>query len=123
MAKNDLCTGVKSLGARRKQHFFKNKMQFVNFYSFFTQIIIKPSYNQVRHIIGVSCGKIASCKKPSRSVFMTLNTRNFVIEGPGIKVEVDETVLCRRVSIRTPTSADDNIKDILWILGVIDSVN
>ncbi len=51
------------------------------------------------------------------------NFRCLLIGGTGKKTEVDETVLCRRGVIRNPSSSDDDIKDTVWILGIIDSQN
>jgi hypothetical protein len=39
-----------------------------------------------------------------------------VLGGLGVKIKIYETVMCRRGKIRSPTSADDNIRDNVWIL-------
>ncbi|WUR05162.1 DDE-TNP-IS1595 domain-containing protein [Vairimorpha necatrix] len=39
------------------------------------------------------------------------------------RFQVDETVLCRRGTIRVPSRADDGIKDTAWILGLIEAVD
>ncbi|KAG0438925.1 hypothetical protein DMUE_2789 [Dictyocoela muelleri] len=44
-----------------------------------------------------------------------------LISEPGIIVEVDESVICRRGITRYPTSTDDNIKDIIWIIEEIEN--
>jgi transposase-like protein len=43
-----------------------------------------------------------------------------LIGGPGVEVEVDESVLCRRGIIRNPTSREDEISDTVWILGIVE---
>jgi len=45
------------------------------------------------------------------------------IGGPNVEVEVDETVICRSGLIRSPSLADDNIINTLWLLGGIEKNN
>jgi hypothetical protein len=44
-----------------------------------------------------------------------------LIGGPGVKVDVDESVLCRRGIIRNPTSWGDEIADTFWVLGIVEN--
>ena len=50
-----------------------------------------------------------------------LNRHTVLLGGPGVIVEVDETVLCRRRVIRCPSNEDDSIADTVWIVGGVDS--
>jgi hypothetical protein len=40
-------------------------------------------------------------------------------KSPGVEVEVDESVLCRRGIIRNPTSSKDENIDTVWILRIV----
>ena len=44
-----------------------------------------------------------------------------LLGGLGATVEVDESVICRRGTIRNPKSIDDNTADTVWIFGAIDN--
>jgi hypothetical protein len=42
-----------------------------------------------------------------------------LIKSPGVEVEVDESVLCRKGIIRNPTSSKDETVDPVWILRIL----
>ncbi len=86
-------------------------------------LFTKLSYAQIKLYTGYSKNTITSAKAILRKKFALLNTSRMIIGGLGLKVEVDETVLCRWGVIRNPSSADDEEKDTVWIIGIIDSVN
>ncbi|KAF9764771.1 hypothetical protein NGRA_0276 [Nosema granulosis] len=111
-------------GCQSKKKFFKgNRLPFDEFLFLVYLILLKEDYDQIKHLYHVSNTKIASVKNTLRLYFETRNKEGLLIGGLGVKVEVDETVLCRRGIIRNPSSADDHIKDTVWILGIIDTSN
>ncbi|KAF9761260.1 hypothetical protein NGRA_2766 [Nosema granulosis] len=55
--------------------------------------------------------------------FELKNSKALLTEGQNLKVEAYKTVLCRRDIIIDLTSSEDDIKDIIWILGIIDIAN
>ncbi len=59
----------------------------------------------------------------TRRYFTSVNNNNLVLGGPGVEVEVDETVFCRRGIIRDPTFCDDDVRDTVWILGTFEKNN
>jgi hypothetical protein len=71
--------------------------------------------------LGVTSSTIASAKRKLREFYKQSNEKRLIIGGPGKIVQVDESVLCRRGKIRSPTSSDDNIKDTVWIIGIVDA--
>ncbi|KAG0437596.1 hypothetical protein DMUE_3600, partial [Dictyocoela muelleri] len=80
------------------------------------------SYDQTKLFLGISKNTISMIKKRLRQIYKNHMERDkTLIGGPGIIVEVDESVICRRGIIRYPTSTDDNIKDSIWIIGGIEN--
>lgn len=45
------------------------------------------------------------------------------IGGDGVVFQVDETAVCRRGIIRNPTSRADEIRDTVWLIGIIQEDN
>jgi hypothetical protein len=60
---------------------------------------------------GISQTTMAKIKAILRIFFNKENDKVSILGGPGVRIEVDETVMCRRRKIKSPTSADDDIKD------------
>jgi hypothetical protein len=95
----------------------------LNRYLFFIHLLfLDSSYNLIFQLVGVSSATIAKAKSSLRSYYQYKNSRNMLIGGPGVEVEVevDETVLCRRGIIRNPTSNEDEVADTVWILGIVE---
>ncbi|KAG0437747.1 hypothetical protein DMUE_3510 [Dictyocoela muelleri] len=87
-------------------------------------ILNNSTYKQINIYHGIADTTINNIKKRMRKCFEAYCTKRPVfIGGLGKTVEADETVLSRRGIIRYPTSTDDDVKDTVWILGVIDSVD
>ncbi|KAG0441833.1 hypothetical protein DMUE_0763 [Dictyocoela muelleri] len=49
--------------------------------------------------------------------------RPVLLGGPGVIVEVDESVICRKGIIRSPTCIDDETPETTWILGGIENTS
>ncbi|KAF9763494.1 hypothetical protein NGRA_1234 [Nosema granulosis] len=112
-----LVYGVEKRGLSAKKNLFEeNMLPFDEFLFLVYLILLKEDYDQIKHLYHVSNTKIASVKNTLRLYFETRNKEGLLIGGLGVKVEVDETVLCRRGIIRNPSSTDDHIKDTVWIL-------
>ncbi|WUR04702.1 DDE-TNP-IS1595 domain-containing protein [Vairimorpha necatrix] len=73
--------------------------------------------------LGVSSSTVAKAKKRLRQIFKNRMSKSLIIGGPGKIVQVDESVICRRCKIRYPTSSDDSIPDVVWILGMVEADN
>ncbi|WUR02938.1 DDE-TNP-IS1595 domain-containing protein [Vairimorpha necatrix] len=86
-------------------------------------ILCRYSYFQLMARLGVSTATISAVKSSLRKIYKDLLKNRIIIGGPGQVVQVDESVICRRGKIRSPTSSDDFIRDTVWILGIIDAQN
>ncbi|KAG0427348.1 hypothetical protein DMUE_5907 [Dictyocoela muelleri] len=62
-------------------------------------------------------------EKPLELLYKIFFRKTCLFRRPSEIVEIDETVLCRRVIIRYPTTAYDESKDIICILGAIKERN
>jgi hypothetical protein len=90
-------------------------------YLFFTHLLVlNCNYNVSYQLTGVSSSTIAKAKSSLSRYYEHKNSSNMLIGGPGVEVEVDESVLCRRGIIRNPTSREDEISDTVWILGIVE---
>jgi hypothetical protein len=56
-----------------------------------------------------------------RDYFRSCNEKRLIIVGTGRVVQINETVICRSGKIRCPSAVDDDIKDIVWIVGIVDA--
>ncbi|KAG0440003.1 hypothetical protein DMUE_2054 [Dictyocoela muelleri] len=81
----------------------------INHYLFLIYLLIlNMSYYQIKGLLGnISNETISNARKLLRREFKKINNKEIVFGGYNKCVEADETVLCRRKIIRTPTSADD----------------
>lgn len=86
-------------------------------------IVLKCTYVQIIALTGVSEKFIRSTKRSVREIFKKIIKKMLIMGGPGVEIQVYETVLCRNGVIRSPTSTDDNHRDTVWILGVINPRN
>ena len=64
---------------------------------------------------------IKICLKSGIKKFITSHPVN--IGGLALVVQVDETCVCRRKRINSPTSTNDDIKDTIWVVGGIEEKN
>ena len=78
-------------------------------------------YRMLRLAFGIADSTISRIRNVHRSCFESyLIDHPVMLGGPGVIVELDETVLCRRRVIRIPTNEDDEIANTVWIIGGID---
>ncbi|KAF9761878.1 hypothetical protein NGRA_2362 [Nosema granulosis] len=75
-------------------------------------IYYRFSYLQIYDIMGCSNDTIAKAKRVLRRMWMERNVNRLIIGEPGIVVQADETVLCRRGHIRSPTSSEDECRTL-----------
>ncbi|KAG0429306.1 hypothetical protein DMUE_5748 [Dictyocoela muelleri] len=80
------------------------------------------SYDQIIMYLNVSKKTIYAVKSKLRNCYsLYISKRPVLLGGIGVIVEVDESVLCRKGTIRSPTSTDDKTPGTTWILGGIDN--
>ncbi|KAG0438110.1 hypothetical protein DMUE_3297 [Dictyocoela muelleri] len=70
------------------------------------------SYDQTKLFLGISKNTISMIKNVfAKFIKILWKEKKTLIGGPGIIVEIYESVICKKGIIRYPTSTDDNIKD------------
>ncbi|WUR04296.1 DDE-TNP-IS1595 domain-containing protein [Vairimorpha necatrix] len=84
-------------------------------------VLCNSNYRLIKCLTCVSNDTILKIKLKLREYIRKKLETDCKIGGSG--VQVDETVLCRRGTIRVPSRADDGIKDTVWILGLIEAVD
>ena len=61
-----------------------------------------------------------------KNVWIQISKKKFIsshpvnIGGLALVVQVDETCVCNRKRINSPTSTNDDIKDTIWVVGGIE---
>ncbi|KAG0418897.1 hypothetical protein EQH57_0633 [Dictyocoela roeselum] len=84
-------------------------------------ILLNMTYYQIKCLVdNVTNETISSARKVLRAEFKKFNN-DVLLGGLGKVVEADETVLCRRKTISSPTDTDDETPDTVWIFGMIDN--
>jgi hypothetical protein len=78
-------------------------------------------YGEILLECDVSLNTLTEIRKKLRRIFKDyLEARPVLVGGLNSIVQCDETLICRRGIIKRPSTADDGIKDTVWILGCID---
>lgn len=103
---------------------YHSKLPFTRLVHAIYLILSDVTYTQIYWFYGFSDCTTAKIKKKLSEVYrMFLNKRPLLLGGIGQQVQVDETVLSRRGVIRSPTSTDDETRDTVWIVGVVEPNN
>lgn len=86
--------------------------------------LINNAINSNTIISGIKKDTFLSLKKEIILACKVIMAEEFIkLGGLGYKVQVDESVICRRGTIRNPTSTSDEIRDTTWIIGGIDNTD
>lgn len=87
-------------------------------------LMADTSYHNMFVFHGISDATIASIKSKLLVIYERyIHQRPVLLGGPGVTIEVDETVLSRKGIIRNPTSTDDARAYTVWILGAVCKTN
>ncbi|KAG0417775.1 hypothetical protein EQH57_0881 [Dictyocoela roeselum] len=111
-----------SKNCRKRIPLFKINIR-INEYLFILYcLLLNIKYSQIKSLVNnISNETISNARKFLRKQFKKINNNEIVFGGYNKCVEADETVLCRRKTIRCPTSTDDETLDTVWIFGIIDN--
>ncbi|KAG0434099.1 hypothetical protein DMUE_5301, partial [Dictyocoela muelleri] len=109
---------------RKRKALINTKLNFPTLVHIIYLLLARTSYKQLFWDHGISEATIRQIKKRLIHCYYKYSSERPVYLGePSEIVEIDETVLCRRGIIRYPTTADDELKDTIWILGAIEAKN
>ncbi|KCZ81344.1 hypothetical protein H312_01225, partial [Anncaliia algerae PRA339] len=102
--KNQLC--------RYRQSLLNTKIPLNKYLQLVYCLILNMNYYQIKNCVAVQDEAISNARKKLRELMSAYMARQTILLG-GLNciVECDETVLCRRGTIRQPTSLDDNYPD------------
>lgn len=104
-----------------KQTLINTKIGIHNFLYVIYKLLLGSKYADIKLDVKISVSTLVSIKSKLRTVISGYNkSKCTLLGGPGIVVQCDETVICRRGIIKCPSHADDNTKDTVWILGCIE---
>jgi len=107
---------------RKRKRLLKTKIDLNRLLQIIYLLMADCSYRQIFLFHKLSDSTIARIKNKLYScIERYMSLRPITLGGPGINVEVDETVLSRRGVIRNPTRLDDTTRDTVWIVGAIDN--
>lgn len=105
-----------------KRPIFRTALPLTSYVHLVYLLLSDASYRQLNWWYGFANTTISSCKQKLREIYKKyVDDRPVYLGGPGLVVEVDETVLSRRGVIRSPTSTSDTTADTVWIVGAIDN--
>lgn len=114
----------KQLGCQKRKRLSKSKIALPKLIHCVYLLMLEVNYRNMYIYHGISDCTIASIKSKLISIYkIYLDQRQVFLGGPGVIVEVDESVLSRRGIIRSPTSFDENRNDTVWILGGVEKNN
>lgn len=108
-------------GCQNKKSLFNTKLNVLKHVQTIYLLFSGATYKQLKWWCGISNTTIFAIKTKLRECYNNyISRRPISIGGPGVLVEVDETVLSRRGVISNPTTLQDEIADTVWVLGAID---
>lgn len=109
-------------GCQSKNSILKTNIQINDYLLIYFKLLTNHSYNQIVQDVPSSFTTFTKVRKQLKRVMVIfLESNRTIVGGENIIVQCDESVICRRGLIRTPTSTDDAFKDTVWILGCIDN--
>lgn len=104
--------------------FSNTKLTIVDFLDFIFFYLNRSPYHQLRDFCKISDSTIARNKFKLIQVFdQILRERESPIGGQGIRVQVDETVICRNNKLKYPSGRDDQEPNTIWLVGGIEELN
>lgn len=106
---------------RHKRSLINSKMSINDYLLVIYKLIKGDKYKDITSETGATRPTILVIRKKLRESYIKyMSNKISLVGGVGSTVQCDETVLCRRGTIRNPTSTDDNKKETTWIVGCID---
>lgn len=112
----------KTKNCQSKQSVYNTKLLFNEFCLVVYKLILGVKYSEIITEVKISARSLVNIRYLLQKKYKTfLEKRKFLLGGPNCIVQCDESVMCRRGTIKCPSTADDNIKDTVWILGCIDN--
>lgn len=111
-------------GCQTRKSISSSKLSLEVYLHLFFLILIDLNYKQLYFSHGISSATVSKIKKQFQfACEKFMERRPVLLGGPNVVVEADETVLSRRGIIRSPTSTDDNQRETVWIVGLVDLTN
>ena len=108
-------------GCQKRRAVLRTNLKLPEFVFLIYLLLSNASYKQIKWWYGYGEATIARVKQNLRVAYHKyLEEHPVYLGGLKIKVEADETVLSRRGVITCLTSLEDDVRDTVWILGVIE---
>lgn len=109
-------------GCQKRESVLNTKMELHKYLFLLYLIFINLHYFQIKCLLNVCDTTIARAKEKLRAACCTMIERTpMFLGGDNMRLQVDETVLCRNGIIRDPSNTDDDTPNTVWIFGGIDA--